>query len=86
MKEIITVLTRMGECSRCFVLADPMQTDLKNDRLHGGFEEMFEIFSDDESKENGVFTFTFTEEDIMRSELIKFLITKIGKKENKEII
>ena len=72
MKEIITVLTRMGECSRCFVLADPMQTDLKNDRLHGGFEEMFEIFSDDESKENGVFTFTFTEEDIMRSELIKF--------------
>jgi len=28
LKEIITVLTRLGHFSRCFVLADPMQTDL----------------------------------------------------------
>ena len=27
LKEITTVLTRLGEGSRCFVLADPMQTD-----------------------------------------------------------
>jgi len=79
LKEIVTVLTRMGECSRCFILADPMQTDLKNDRLHGGFQDMFRLFSDEESKDNGVFTFSFSEEDIMRSELVKFLIKKINK-------
>tara|TARA_Y100000004_G_scaffold192248_1_gene252490 strand:+ start:1909 stop:2724 length:816 start_codon:yes stop_codon:yes gene_type:complete len=81
LKEITTVLTRMGECSRCFVLADPMQTDLKSDRLQGGFQDMLEIFSDKESKDNGVYTFNFTEEDIMRSELIRFLIKKINKAE-----
>ena len=32
-KEIITVLTRLGMFSKCFVLADPAQTDLKNGRI-----------------------------------------------------
>jgi len=44
-KEIVTVLTRMGEGSICYVLADPMQTDLRNDRLSGGFEELKKIFT-----------------------------------------
>ena len=78
-KEIITVLTRMGECSRCFVLADPMQTDLKNPHQHGGFQDLIKTFSDQESMDHGVHTFSFTEEDIMRSELLKFLISKINK-------
>ena len=33
-KEIITVLTRMGKGSKCFVLADPMQTDIKYQEKH----------------------------------------------------
>ena len=78
-KEIITVLTRMGECSRCFILADPMQTDLKNPNQHGGFQDLIKTFSDQESMDHGVYTFSFTEEDIMRSELLKFLISKINK-------
>jgi len=80
-KEIITVLTRMGEGCRCFVLADPMQTDLKSENAQGGFDGLAKIFSDEESVNMGVYSFTFTEEDIMRSELVKFIITKI-KKEN----
>ena len=76
-KEIVTVLTRMGEGSVCYVLADPMQTDLRNDRLSGGFEELKKIFTDEESVQMGIYTFEFSEEDIMRSELVKFLVTKI---------
>ena len=76
-KEIITVLTRMGEGCRCFILADPMQTDLKNENKQGGCEELAEIFSDEESASEGVYSFCFTEEDVMRSELVKFLIKKI---------
>tara|TARA_R100000008_G_scaffold59857_1_gene37491 strand:+ start:393 stop:1202 length:810 start_codon:yes stop_codon:yes gene_type:complete len=79
-KEITTVLTRMGKHSRCFILADPMQTDIKNDRISGGFSTMYKTFSDEESKEHGVYTFEFTEEDIMRSELVKFLITKLNER------
>tara|TARA_Y100001973_G_C5207362_1_gene342534 strand:+ start:970 stop:1746 length:777 start_codon:yes stop_codon:yes gene_type:complete len=75
-KEITTVLTRLGENSRCFILADPMQTDLRNDSSVGGFSKMFKGFSDVESAQMGVYTFKFTEEDIMRSELVKFLIKR----------
>ena len=78
-KEITTVLTRLGTNSRCFLLADPMQTDLRTENLQGAFKKMSNIFSDKESKENGIFTFKFSEEDIMRSELVKFLIKKLNK-------
>tara|TARA_Y100000310_G_scaffold292836_1_gene321929 strand:- start:49 stop:834 length:786 start_codon:yes stop_codon:yes gene_type:complete len=79
IKEITTVLTRMGKNSRCFILADPMQTDLKSESTQGGFVDMMRVFSDEESLQHGVHTFNFTEDDIMRSELIKFLIRKIKK-------
>ncbi len=83
-KEITTVLTRLGKNSRCFVLADPMQTDLRSEKIIGGFEKMLKTFSDEESLTHGIYTFNFTEEDIMRSKLVKFLITKLNKynKEN----
>jgi phosphate starvation-inducible PhoH-like protein len=76
LKEIITVLTRLGKGSRAFVLADPMQTDL-NDNRRGSFKKIYDCFNDEESNENGVYTFSFDEDDIMRSELVKFLIKKV---------
>lgn len=75
LKEIITVLTRLGRESRCFILADPSQTDLHKGK--GGFQTLFDTFGDEESKEMGIHTFRFTEEDIVRSELVKFLFTKL---------
>jgi phosphate starvation-inducible protein PhoH len=74
IKEIITVLTRLGEGSRCFVLADPMQTDLHRKELHGGFERVIKAFSNEESKEQGIETFEFNEDDVMRSELVKYIV------------
>ena len=82
-KEIITILTRMGKGSRCFVLADPMQTDLCSGKT-GAFENMCKIFSDDDSYYMGVRTFKFTEEDIMRSRLTKFLVKKLKEEREKE--
>ena len=80
-KEIITVLTRLGEGSRAFVLADPMQTDLKNPHHVGGFDSLSRVFSDEASLEMGVYNFTFDEDDIMRSELVKFLVKKFNEME-----
>lgn len=74
VKEITTVLTRMGKHSRCFLLADPMQSDLRTKDC--AFQNMFDEFSDEESRDMGIRTFEFTEDDIMRSELVKFLIKK----------
>lgn len=75
LKEITTVLTRLGQFSKCFVLADPMQTDLPHAKA-GGFEKCFHLFNNEESKQQGIYTFEFQEEDIMRSELVKFLVKK----------
>ena len=76
MKEIVTILTRIGKFSKCFVLADPDQADLPTSR-QGGFEKLFDLFSDEDSRSNGIATFEFNEEDIMRSELVKFLTKKL---------
>ena len=77
-KEIMTVLTRLGEGSRAFILADPMQTDLKGYDKTGGYENLASIFSDEDSLQHGIYHFTFNEDDIMRSALVKFLIKKIN--------
>tara|TARA_B100000287_G_scaffold274241_2_gene258271 strand:- start:829 stop:1614 length:786 start_codon:yes stop_codon:yes gene_type:complete len=79
IKEITTVLTRMGRGSKCFILADPMQTDIRHEAKHGGFVKMSKVFSDEESLQQGIYNFEFTHDDIMRSELVKFLISKLNK-------
>ena len=79
IKEITTVLTRMGRGSKCFILADPMQTDIRHEAKHGGFVKMSKVFSDEESLQHGIYNFEFTHDDIMRSELVKFLISKLNK-------
>tara|TARA_Y100001963_G_scaffold57416_1_gene80378 strand:- start:3130 stop:3261 length:132 start_codon:yes stop_codon:yes gene_type:complete len=38
---------------------------------------MYKLFSDEDSHDMGIRTFEFDEEDIMRSELVKFLIKKL---------
>lgn len=78
-KENVTVLTRLGHFSRCFVLADPMQTDLP-DYKGGAFEELYKTFDDEESRNMGIHVFEFTEDDIMRSEIVKFLVKRLNSK------
>ena len=74
-REIVTALTRLGQFTRCFLLADTSQTDLNNGK-RGGMEKVFNLLSDDNSKKFGIYTFSFTEDDILRSELVKFLVKK----------
>lgn len=78
LKEIITVLTRIGEGTKIFLCGDNMQTDLKNGN-RGSFSKMMKIFNDEESHENNIHSFSFNEDDIMRSRILKFLIKKIDK-------
>ena len=50
-----------------------------NVKLHGGFQSMINVFSDQESRDMGVHTFKFETEDIMRSKLCKYIITKLDR-------
>lgn len=75
-KEIVTIMTRLGKFSKLFMCADPLQADLNNGK-GGGFEELYNLFNNQESRDRGIFVFEFSEEDIMRDELLKFVVHKI---------
>jgi len=76
--ELLTCLTRIGKFTKYFVLGDPMQTDLKN-KESSGFKSMFNIFNTEEAQKQGIYCVEFGKEDIMRSEILKFIIEEIEK-------
>lgn len=73
-KELITIMTRIGENCKVFICGDAMQSDIGN---RTGFNNILDLFTDDSSKSHGIHTFQFTEADIVRSPLVKFIITKL---------
>ena len=72
-KELVTLITRIGENSKMFICGDFMQSDIKS----SGFKQMFDLFNDEISQENGIFCFQFDNNDIYRSGILKFIITKL---------
>ena len=73
-KELVTLVTRIGEFSKVFILGDPDQSDING---KSGFLKMMNSFEDGESRENGIHTFKFDEDDIVRSTLVRFIIKKL---------
>lgn len=73
--ELVTILTRFGEDSTMIVIGDTLQADIGN---RSGFKEIYDTFDDEESEQNGVFCFRFTSNDIMRSDMLKFIVRKLG--------
>ena len=75
-KELITLITRIGEDTKYFICGDLMQSDING---KSGLNEIAKIFDDEESKKNGIHVFTFDKKDILRSEILKFIISKLEK-------
>lgn len=74
MPEAISFLTRIGEFSKVIVCGDTLQNDIGKSSV---FAKFYDLFDCEESKENGIYTFEFTEEDIVRSEILKYIVKKI---------
>ena len=74
--ELMTVLTRIGENSKIIICGDMMQSDIRGE----GFSKIFDVFNDDESKENGIHCVKFTNKDIKRSQILKFIVAKLEDK------
>lgn len=75
-KELFTLITRTGEFSKVFILGDPEQSDING---KSGFIKMIDHFDDEESRQNGIHVFRFSEDDIVRSGLVQFIIRKVRK-------
>lgn len=74
LKELTTLVTRIGEDSKIIIGGDFFQSDING---KSGFRPMFNKFDDDVSKEMGIHTFSFNEGDIVRSRILKFIIKKL---------
>jgi phosphate starvation-inducible protein PhoH and related proteins len=81
-KELLTFLTRIGRFCKTFVIGDPSQADIKN----SGFEEVFDLFNNEDARSHGVYCFEFGEEDVMRSDLCKFVAKKFKELSEKPLI
>ena len=73
-KELTTLITRLGCNSKLFICGDIMQSDING---KSGFAEMINLFNDAESKKRGIHVFKFTNDDIKRSEILKYIIEKL---------
>lgn len=74
--DIILLISRVGEFSKIFFVGDSHnQNDIG---AKSGFRAMFDLFNDEESRQNGVFCFEMNEiADIVRSEFVRFVMSKI---------
>jgi phosphate starvation-inducible PhoH-like protein len=75
-KELVTLITRIGENSKMFICGDFMQADVKS----SGFQQMFDLFNDEESRSNGIYCYQFDNNDIHRSGILRFIISKLQTK------
>jgi phosphate starvation-inducible protein PhoH len=70
--DLLLITTRMGKFSKLIFIGDVRQSDIRN----SGFEKIYELFNDLKSKENGIITFKFGTEDIMRNDILGYIIDK----------
>jgi phosphate starvation-inducible PhoH-like protein len=70
VEDFLLVMTRMAKFSTLFICGDAQQSDIKQ----SGFNKVFEMFDNEESKNRGIHTFEFGKEDIVRSEILSYII------------
>lgn len=72
--ELVTILTRYGKNCKLFVIGDSLQSDIQK----SGFKNIMNGFDSDDSKNHGINVFHFTEDDITRSKLLKYIVRVIA--------
>ena len=73
-KELTTILTRFGENSKYVVIGDSFQSDIGS---KNGFTKIRSAFDDKESEDKGIHNFVFGTNEVVRSEILKFIVKKL---------
>jgi phosphate starvation-inducible PhoH-like protein len=73
--ELTTILTRFGENSKYLVVGDTNQADIG---VKSGFKNILDAFNEPICEEQGISTFNFDEEDIVRSEILRFIVERLN--------
>jgi phosphate starvation-inducible protein PhoH len=75
-------MSRIGEFSKVFLCGDPEQSDLPAGK--SGFNKVYDLFNNEEGREHGIFCMELTEEDIVRSELCRYITHKFKELQTNE--
>ena len=70
--DLLLITTRMGRFSKLILIGDIRQSDIKN----SGFERIYNLFDDKKSADKGIVTFKFGRDDIMRNNILAYIIEK----------
>ena len=73
--ELTTILTRFGVDSKYIVVGDTFQADIGE---KSGFKGIYKAFDDPVCADEGINTFKFDVDDIVRSEILKFIVERLG--------
>jgi phosphate starvation-inducible PhoH-like protein len=71
LRELQTLFTRLGEFSKMIICGDPDQSDLGNGK--SGFNAVYNGFNNEEAYKHGIVCVELLEEDIVRSEICKYV-------------
>lgn len=74
LREMHTLMSRMGEFSKMIIAGDSEQSDLPIGK--SGFSAVYDSFDNEDAKNNGIFCIELTEDDIVRSEFVKYITKK----------
>jgi phosphate starvation-inducible PhoH-like protein len=74
--ELTTILTRFGRNTKYVIAGDTSQSDIGK---NSGFPSICNKFAGVECEQKGIFNFKFTEDDIVRSEILRFIVSRLQK-------
>lgn len=74
-QELTTILTRFGTDTTYLLVGDTYQADIG---VKSGFKKIYKAFDDPGSIEWGINNFKFTTDDIVRSEVLRFIVERLG--------
>lgn len=72
--EMVTLLTRFGRKSKYVVLGDSSQADIGKTTC---IDRILKCFDNDESIKNNIHAYSLTKDDIVRSEILKFIVAQL---------
>lgn len=74
-QEALLAMTRVGNNTKLIMCGDSEQSDIKDSCFH----KVLDIFTNKESRAEGVHVFRLDEEDIVRDPIVKFVVEKFRK-------
>lgn len=77
--ECIATLTRFGDNTKYIVIGDSFQSDIGK---KSGFTKIRQAFNDAESEQQGIHSFVFSENEVVRSQILKFIVKRLERIEH----